>query len=46
MIHGLVLVLLAQIDWKKDWDAVSKAASESKKPIFWLHLVGELEGNT
>lgn len=46
MMNGFVLLVLVQIDWKKDWEAVSQAASESKKPIFWLQLVGDLEGST
>jgi hypothetical protein len=38
--------VLKTLDWHSEWDAVSAAASESGKPIFWLNVVGDLDGNT
>ncbi len=46
-IAALALALQdqASIEWNKDADALFKSAAESHKPIFWLNLVGDLDGD-
>lgn len=36
--------VLAAIDWGNDLEAVREKAKKEKKLVFWLQLVGELDG--
>jgi hypothetical protein len=56
MIHAVLFGLLVQgqeeaakppaIEWKKDLADLRKDAEAQKRPIFWLQLVGDLEGKS
>jgi hypothetical protein len=37
---------VAQVEWKTEWKDVTAAAAEAGKPIFWVNLVGDLDGAT
>lgn len=48
-VHGLELKkavdqVRKSLDWYDDLDAAAKAAAEQKKPIVWIHALGELSG--
>lgn len=34
------------VAWKSDWDSVVREATEARKPVFWLNIVGDLDGRT
>jgi hypothetical protein len=34
------------VEWQTSWDEVLKSAGESNKAVFWLNIVGDLDGST
>lgn len=42
-VEKSVAQLLDRVAWHRDLDHALALAKEERKPVFWLHLVGELD---
>jgi len=38
--------LISEIDWQKNLKKAEKLAAEQNKLVFWLHMVGKIDGAT
>jgi hypothetical protein len=43
-VEKKVAKLTSQINWLSSLDEAKELAQKQKKPIFWLHALGDLEG--
>ena len=39
------ITMMTEIDWHTSLDRLMSVATEQNKPIFWLQIVGELDGD-
>src|SRR5262249_49322493 len=45
-VEKKVALLTKEVNWLSSLDEASEQAREQKKAIFWLHALGDLEGDT